>query len=161
MKLISTISDFVADMRAPTPSAAAELAVFSKDTVMQYLDNAKIRMDTSVLRTMNSLMSDVEHFDQRLERAKPSEKHESLSAQVIDFERRMDAYVQSRLDKERITLKSNAMRLYALGPMQVLKRGYTITKDVQSDKIVKSASEVSVGTKTKYNVSRRRTRSYG
>lgn len=142
-----TISDFVADMRAPTPSAAAELAVFSKDTVIQYLDNAEIRMDTSVLRMMNSLMSDVEHFDQRLERAKSSEKLESLSTQVRDFERRLDGYVQSRLDKERITLKSNAMRLYALGPMQVLKRGYTITKDAQSNKIVKSAAEVSVGQK--------------
>ncbi len=142
-----TISDFVADMRAPTPSAAAELAVFSKDTVIQYLDNALIRMDVSVQRMINSLMSDVEHFDQRLERAKPSEKLESLIAQVIDFERRLDGHVQSRLEKERITLKSNAMRLYALGPMQVLKRGYTITKDARSNKIVKSVAEVSIGQK--------------
>ena len=112
-----TISDFVADFRAPTPSAAAELIIPKKDDLKTRIVNALQRLKNS------------------------------LSHSVIQTEQRIDELVANLLLRQEYMIKlkeegffTSIGRLEALSPLAVLKRGYSITEEVKGDRIVKDAS---------------------
>ncbi len=138
-----TISDFVADLRAPTPSAAAELAV---------PDIADLRAGISRYGELLALglKRKVQTESQRLERLsgamvlkQPMTMLEPYFQRLDGLEHRMGMAFLRNLEQQSSTFQTLAGRLEAFSPLGVLKRGYAIAK--KEDTVVRSAGELSVG----------------
>jgi exodeoxyribonuclease VII large subunit len=134
-----TIADFVADLRAPTPTAAAELATPNQ---------ADLRLDLSELSgQLNSLLQSVhsefrwslKEMQNRLERNSPLAQINSNMQRVDELEHRLSATIQHRLQLDQTHLKGLSQRIAALSPMAVLERGYAIV----TNRVGQSISKVS------------------
>ncbi len=101
-----TLADLVADYRAPTPSAAAEVAVPDLERLRADLANVGERM-------VAALRNGVRRDAQRVER---------LGMRLVEA-------VYGRIERRRLALESLSQRLRALGPMEVLGRGYALALD--------------------------------
>jgi exodeoxyribonuclease VII large subunit len=161
-----TISDFVADLRAPTPSAAAEMVVGRKDAFEQQLDGTRrsiIRaMRESILRARHSLQTAagsyvfreprnlVRQYLQRLDNVGMRMKHELQGGlgvgrqRLDDFASRMRHGMTVRGQSRRMELRKFEAQLKALNPLAVLGRGYSVTSD-GNGRIVRRASDLKVG----------------
>lgn len=121
-----TICDFVSDMRAPTPSAAAELAVPDSSEI-------RIALDGILDRCSSALVRNVERARERLDRAGASFAAEKFSLLVGEkreelsrvYERAVTA-TDGRLERSRGDLAILAEKLSALSPLSVLSRGYSV-----------------------------------
>ncbi len=140
-----TISDFVADLRAATPSNAAELAVPDQAELRERLRNAESAM-------MQQMQRQTRLYRQRLESAARSRVLQSPVAYVQDRRMLLDYLTKSlAASAQRITGRCRqrqaalAAGLDAMSPLKVLARGYSVTLN-EDQTIVKSVKELSVGT---------------
>ncbi len=143
-----TICDFVADMRAPTPSAAAELAVPDKTELLRYIDYCSERIDSALIRKLDRCR---EQFFSLLERYRAvssgdafEEKQDRLSA----LERELGLYMGRIFEKLGAQLSIASGKLDAMSPLSVLKRGYGIVsadnERISSIEKIKSGERVTV-----------------
>ena len=138
-----TIADFVADHRAPTPTAAAEMVVPCKNDLLAELQ----LIENQLLRCMQSKIDSARGICRGLATRlsdpgrKLREKQQHLDDLSLDLQRRfMDRFNQLR---ERLGYESS--RLGALSPLAVLDRGYSITHKMPDEAIVKTADAVDIG----------------
>lgn len=138
-----TICDFVADLRAPTPSAAAELAVPD-------IRDDKAFIDTVPYQCEAYLLDRIEREKTRLELLKERLKYRSPAAIIDDRLATVDALLASaavsierRIESEQMKFASMAGKLDALSPLKVMARGYSIAK--KDDRIIRSGSELNSG----------------
>ena len=140
-----TISDFVADLRAPTPSAAAELAVPDREELLNRIHHLRQRMQQTSLRRLQ--------FERdRLSRLVGSYSFRRAPDLLREHKLRLDDLLNSmeRGMVHRISMLKNRMlsleqRLQTLSPMHVLKRGYAICQKSNGGKIVRKSEEISPG----------------
>ena len=139
-----TICDFVADRRAPTPSAAAELAVPDTAELKQKFLNIISRERAVLQRTL-------EGYRQRLLRSStsrvlrsPMNTIEDRRMAVLALVQRMDPAIQRELEKKRSALASAGGTLSALNPMAVLTRGFCAAFNSNGE-IVKSVERIKPG----------------
>ena len=139
-----TIADFVADFRAATPSAAAEIVAAREDQICSALDNLGRQLGRLTRYQVVNLRSRVQEqalshaFDEvksRLTRAR--RRYEAASSAC-------DAAIDEKLQHGRERLALAAASLDALSPLGVLQRGYAIAQDA-SGKLVRDAAAVNVG----------------
>ncbi|MBR1691384.1 MAG: exodeoxyribonuclease VII large subunit [Lachnospiraceae bacterium] len=120
----TTIADLVADLRASTPSAAAELAVFDYD---QFIENCR-HYSKRCLRTMKSRIelsqSRLDKYRLMLEHKSPMGRVKEQKMHALSIEERMEAAMQSRLLDARHRMELCAQRLHGLSPLGKLKGGY-------------------------------------
>lgn len=117
-----TISDYVADLRAPTPSAAAELVIAKKEELKERLSNLSSR-----------LASNIENLAQQYR-----QRIDELTRQLF-FKARHQLYV----NKERF---GNCLgKLDALSPLAILSRGYSITLKLPGEKLIKNTKQIKKG----------------
>ena len=135
-----TISDFVADLRAPTPSAAAEIAVFDYyNTVsdLNYFENA-------ILKGIKNIYS--EYYLKLLEYSKsfldPGYLIEKMKQKTELLEIRLSDAIKKDNEKNQLAVLSS--KLDALSPLKVLSRGYSVVKN-ENGKIIKNSSQVQKG----------------
>ena len=145
-----SISDFVADLRAPTPSAAAELAVPDIYEIKQ-----KINVYQNRLRM--SLVKKVEIMKLRYEKCMNSRVFKEPTRNINDNYLRVDNYIK-RLEntikikqKEKTKYIELISKLDALSPLKTLTRGYSIVET--DNKIIKSSKQLSTGDKIKLRFS--------
>lgn len=140
-----SISDFVADLRAPTPSAAAELAVPDIYELEQKINTYQNRLRLILLKK-------VEIMKLRYEKCMSSRVFKEPSRNINDNYLKIDSYIK-RLENT-ITIKQKQERtryveliskLDALSPLKTLTRGYSLIEN--NEKIIKSANEVKTGDK--------------
>ena len=139
-----TIADFVADMRAPTPSAAAELVAAHEDQLCSALDQLG--------RQMNRLMRyRIVDLRSRVQEQALSHAFDEVKSRLRNARRRFDAAstacngaMESSLQEARERLGLAAASLDALSPLAVLQRGYAIAQDA-SGKPLREAASVSTG----------------
>ncbi|MEG0767505.1 MAG: exodeoxyribonuclease VII large subunit, partial [Clostridia bacterium] len=125
-----TISDFVADLRAPTPSAAAELVVPEREALMQMLQLLTLRMKRAQTRQMESLRQCVLRNGAALERYQPIRMLAQHRAAVEAHAHMLRVQCTHALSARREQVYTLGARLKALGPAQVLGRGYAyVTTD--------------------------------
>ena len=138
-----TISDFAADVRAPTPSAAAEIAVPDSAAMRESLRSFRKRLDESVGKAVMRRRLSLENYASRRVFSQPMSMV-SDRIQLLDRGReRLDAASSALMNGYRAKLDSAAGRLDALSPLKILARGYgLVTKDGSA---VKSASGISPG----------------
>jgi len=161
-----TIADFVADLRAPTPSAAAELVVREKQAVVDSLGQLRARLERFAARPLRDLERRVDELTARLRREIRSElgranhrvvlvtralRASDPVARVANDRHRLEN-LQSRLitsltrrcDHARYGLRTAVGRLDSLSPLAVLGRGYSLTR-TPTGEVVHSPAQVQVG----------------
>lgn len=123
------ISDYVADLRAPTPSAAAELAVFDVQLVEKWLMDYGTQMRRQLELKLNQMRTRLMHDEEKLRylnpRAKLKENEKRLDELGAALERRM----QATLEQKRHTLALLSGRLDGMSPLKKLAQGYSYVED--------------------------------
>ena len=140
-----SISDFVADLRAPTPSAAAELAVPDVYELKQKINTYQNRLRLSLIKK-------VEIMKLRYEKCMSSRVFKEPLRNVNDSYLKIDSYVKRleniisvKQQEERTKYVELVAKLDALSPLKTLTRGFSITE--KDNKIVKSAKDLKTGDK--------------
>lgn len=139
-----TISDMVADKRAPTPSAAAEMAVPDYNAVMDIIQNLRINL----VKNMNSILNIREDRLKALSSSpvyrKPERIMDAVERQVIDLESMLTNGMDRLVDNCDTILAKLIVRLDAVSPLSVLLRGYAMITD-DNDHVISSASIMNIG----------------
>lgn len=143
-----TVCDLVADRRAPTPSAAAELAVPETERL-------KIQINNIVSRESAILLRKIGELSERLEQYSRSKVLRTPDAAVNDRQQTLDALCdrlelaqKNLLQKNEAMLKSVSGALSALNPLSVLSRGYSAAFSAVG-RVIKNAADVSAGDRIK------------
>lgn len=136
-----TIADFVADLRAPTPSAAAEIAVPSMLELRNRIEVDKNRISQNIIKRIERNRILLKHFKMRTQKDRIDEYRLKIDSHV----KSLDNCVKMKMMNLKRTLAENAGKLDALSPLQTLARGYSIpTKD--DGTVIRSVKEMSKGT---------------
>ncbi|MCP4179558.1 MAG: exodeoxyribonuclease VII large subunit [bacterium] len=133
-----TISDFVADLRVATPSAAAELVIAKQDELKQLISNLN-----------NKLKSNVELFIERYKRRLDKASHSYVFSdpkrmlydrqQIIDeMSLKINHLIDIKIERDKNRLNSLNSKLSTLSPKSVLNRGYSILTDKRTNKVITS-----------------------
>lgn len=138
-----TISDFVADLRAPTPSAAAEIISASWVAIRDQLNEHLRRLKFSIGRTLSEEKLKLAHLAARL--VNPRDRLREQSQRVDDLHLRLDRGVHLYLERKRAKLEQLAGRLDMLSPLKVLERGYSVVRESKGTKVIRSVSDIRKG----------------
>lgn len=137
-----TIADFVADLRAPTPSAAAELAVPSQTELLSQLATYGVRMKNH----MSKLVENLNLKLNRLTPQNPARRIDELRLRVDDYMRRSENGFNISALAKRKELAELTAKLDALSPLKVMSRGFSLATDNDGN-IIRSANELYEGEK--------------
>ena len=140
----TTLCDFAADMRAPTPSAAAELAVPDRMALMQNVDELFMRADSAFRSILENRKNAVENMKKKIMLGSPESRIKLAREKISGGERIIDERMQSILKSKKILLASAAGKLEAINPLAVLARGYGVVKGSQGN-VVSSVGDVELG----------------
>jgi exodeoxyribonuclease VII large subunit len=167
-----TIADFVADVRAATPSVAAEIITEGVFSSYKYLEQYGERLQQLLRRQLDDKEFLLIHQAERLRRAHPRRKLQNWQQRLDDLHSDLSRYLKHHARHSRVVLQNLQERLYrirpshslkqrreelrqierrlnALGPEQVLSRGYSITTDAATGKVLRDAKKVKAGQKIK------------
>ncbi|MDR1440034.1 MAG: exodeoxyribonuclease VII large subunit [Clostridiales bacterium] len=140
-----TICDFAADLRAPTPSAAAELAFPDIGVICERLAQYSRRLKSGLLKKAERSRARLERCLASQALAKPLIRVEHGRMRVNSAEEKLAAAVRRALDKNRAEVAVLAGRLNALSPLAVLSRGYAVVTRQQGGEVVRDAAMVRAG----------------
>ncbi|NUM88138.1 MAG: exodeoxyribonuclease VII large subunit [Bdellovibrionales bacterium] len=145
-----TISDFVADLRAPTPSAAAEILVKESREILERLRETELRLERCLRNLLRQLRLELRGVSGRLK--SPKDRLNELRLRIDDWSERLLQASRRDLAHRRQRLDRQLASLRALSPLQVLDRGYSLvfTRD---GKIVKTSGGVKKGQEIEVRVS--------
>ena len=140
----TTIADFVADLRAPTPSAAAELAVADVTAWLQALDEDALQLQRIMQRMIKDARSRLRECELRMRYAKPQQRLMQQKQRLDEYEERLRRAMQSLLEQTRHQLALSEERLRRLSPYEKLESGYgcILTEDGRR---IRSVSQVAPG----------------
>ncbi|MDD6504736.1 MAG: exodeoxyribonuclease VII large subunit [Lachnospiraceae bacterium] len=124
-----TIADYVSDMRAPTPSAAAELAVFDYRDVADYLAQQKLRMNRLIRQKIDWNRMRLQRQSDRLKLLGPTYKMNENRRRVADYENRLRSSMEQKMVTARHRLALLAERLDGHSPMRKLSQGFALVED--------------------------------
>ncbi len=140
-----TIADFVADLRAPTPSAAAELVVPDEKELSRHLDSLGQRLLQGLKHQLHVKQKRLELCLQRGVLTRPKDRLFQLSQHVDSLERELTMRAEKALQGKQGLLAALAGQLQALSPLATLSRGYTLTLYSDDRRRVTGVEEVRVG----------------
>ncbi len=136
----STIADFVADLRAPTPSAAAELAVPDWRSVLSMVDSLALDAGKAVNRKISSCSSLCDAYKFKLAALRPDRQLESMRSTLDSLSLRLNNCAFNAVDSNREALALTCVKLHALSPLKVLARGYSIVRDSEGSVVTDAAN---------------------
>lgn len=140
-----TICDFVADLRAPTPSAAAELAVPDQNELRAEIYGMIYRMQQCVSGNLREQRLHMEQLTQKSVLANPNTFFDAKRMSLLTVSTQFEHLEKDVLHRARVQLQGNAAKLQALSPLQVLARGYSVTTRLDGS-VVKSTKQISENT---------------
>ena len=140
-----TIGDFVADLRVPTPSAAAELVVNRKDELNETVVNLKKRMITSIKLHLSQTRARVERLANHYILKEPINIIRTFQQKVDELGLRLNRSINNTLQERRYQIDNVQSRLRALNPKNVLERGYSILLSKSTQKPILSPQQVDEG----------------
>jgi exodeoxyribonuclease VII large subunit len=138
-----TIADFVADMRAPTPSAAAEIVVKSEESFEESILSFESRLIRNMKHKLILMRSSVREYVRLL--SDPRRRLERYSQRVDELVHRIALELQHHLQRDRARLSAVAGGLDHLNPLGILSRGYSITRKHPGGTILKDARDAQPG----------------
>jgi exodeoxyribonuclease VII large subunit len=140
-----SISDFVADMRAATPSAAAELVAPEVTEVRRQLQHLGYKMHLHLRRFVQMQRERLQRFASSYGLRQPLDLVRQRSQQLDDLQRRMLLAAQNRLEAWKQQLKSQQQRLQALSHQSILQRGFAIVYRQPENELVRDAKQLQTG----------------
>jgi exodeoxyribonuclease VII large subunit len=147
-----TIADFVSDLRAPTPTAAAELATPNQADLRIDLSELNESLNRLFLTYQSELRWALKELQNRLDRNSPIAQIQTDIQRVDELEHRMGASIQHKLQLTRTHLMGIIQQMAALSPNAVLERGYAIVTN-QAGQAISRVGQVSAGEALSVHVS--------
>ncbi len=141
-----TLADFAADLRAPTPSAAAELATPDRDELRQQLALHRRRLELRINSCLREYRDPLRSMVFRLQAVSPLHRLQNIRQQVDDFSRRAESSIRSLLSLQRSQVEGLARVLEGMGPVRVLERGYALVWNRADGRLVRSVHRAPAGT---------------
>ena len=138
------ISDFVADLRAPTPSAAAELVVRNREELLQTIQHLVQKMFRRIVTNIAAYKEKVNYLTNSYALRRPSDVIKQYAQRVDELSKSLETNYQHRIEMNRSRVESLAKRLESLNPHAIMKRGYSICYRKEDGKIVRRAEELAV-----------------
>jgi len=142
-----TLSDFAADLRAPTPSAAAELITPDQQEIRRRLESLMVRMGQAVARETGKRRERLAEMAGRYGLRRPLDIVYRERQRLDDMARSLGQAVTVRMRMAREVLGGWEGRLNSLDPQRVLARGYSITRMSQSKQVVRSSDQLGIGSR--------------
>ncbi len=139
-----TITDFVADLRAPTPSAAAELAVCDFRQLEERMEEYADTMQHLCRRTIQGCRNRAAQYGVRLRYLSPLYILRTKKTQAVSLEERLQAAMERKLQEMRHRLAIYAAQMKGLSPLDKLSQGYAYASDA-AGKTLSSVEQVAVG----------------
>ncbi len=140
-----SISDFVADVRAATPSAAAELVAPEVTEVSRQLQHLGYKMHLHLRRFVQMQRERLQRFASSYGLRQPLDLVRQRSQQLDDLQRRMILATENRLNVWKQQLKSQKQRLQALSHQSILQRGFAIVHRQPENELVREAKQLQTG----------------
>ena len=140
-----TISDFVSDVRAATPTEAAEIISLSVDEISSVIKKIEDRMINIVVGINQSKIVALDEFINRLMTLDPSNVIESRKIALNHLYNFMVKHINELAEVKKIKFLSLANQLRSIGPEKVLKRGFSIAVEKETKKIIRSANDIFSG----------------
>lgn len=147
-----TISDYVADLRAATPSNAAELAVPDQDALRQNLDAMSNAMASSLNRQIKSARQHLQVLSASQALQSPTGYLEQRNQSVELMKNRMIAAQNQNITRAKQRYIAQISKLEAMSPLKVLTRGYSMAQS-ESGEVVRSVNQVSLGERIRIRLS--------
>ena len=137
----TTIIDYVADLRAPTPSAAAELAVFEYQKVMQQLQELRQQLQSMIQQRVKYYQMAVKQYELQISHKHPIHQIREQKQKAMDAKAEMQQLVEQSLERSKHRLQLLIERMKGLSPLEKMGQGYSY---VETDKKqnIKSVSQV-------------------
>ena len=140
-----TISDFVADVRAPTPSAAAELVIPKKEDLKRMIDTATARLNNVIEGIIGSLKERLLSLQGAYVLRQPLNYIIQQEQRIDDLKKDISVRIDHIIDMRGERFNRLVGKLDALSPVSILKRGYSITAKLPDGAIIKDIGSVKVG----------------
>ena len=137
-----TICDFVADVRAPTPTAAAEVASPSREALLNKLKQLGLQLYRTSQDTLNQRAQMLDYLARRL--ISPTEKIAQQKQQLAQLVYRLDLSIKQQLQRQQNNLRQIEQNLHHLNPQAVLTRGYAFAQ-TKDGKIINDSNQIKAG----------------
>jgi|TARA_B110000196_G_scaffold140921_1_gene122043 exodeoxyribonuclease VII large subunit len=139
----TTLADYAADYRAPTPSAAAEIAAEDRQETIQYLDSISEKLYSASKQFIYVKKEKIDGFQKRHGFYKPHLVLEQWDVKLIELNRRIKQCIQNTVNSHKKMLDSLQDKIILLNPKTQLKRGFAIATDSKNN-IIFSPDQVKV-----------------
>ena len=147
-----TVADMAADMRAPTPSAAAELAVPDTAVILSAINGTEKRLREAVSRIITESENMLNYRSEVVRALSPQNRIKILSQRLENMSQTIADRVHAKIDTAERGLDKNAELISALNPMSVLVRGYSVT--YHDNRIITSSSELKNGDRVEIHLAK-------
>lgn len=137
-----TIADFVSDLRAPTPTASAELATPNRLDLIQEIKALSVRQGQALKSSLLEMRRDIQETNQRLTMQSPYQRIQSYRQRLDETLHRVDIAFQYQIRANRLKLDNFNQQLASLHPQSVLSRGYAIIRRQDTEAPLMSAKQV-------------------
>ena len=139
-----TISDFVSDMRAPTPSAAAELAVPDIKSLIFQLNNFSVSIEKSLDFKISQCENSIKRYKDFFSKSNVDLFYANIRDKMAQYNEKLKDSITRIIENQTNTLSKNAEMLDNLSPLKILSRGYSVVKNEKFD-IVTDSENINVG----------------
>ncbi|MEG0109147.1 MAG: exodeoxyribonuclease VII large subunit, partial [Lachnospiraceae bacterium] len=140
----TTIADFVADLRAPTPSAAAELAVYEYMDLKQELNGYMNQLQRLITGKLREAQGKTEQYELKMKYLHPRNKLNNKKQFLMEYENKMKILMSRKLDYKKHQLALYIENMKGLSPLSKLNQGFSFVQDSDS-KVINSISNVTIG----------------
>ncbi len=131
----TTIADYVSDLRAPTPSAAAELAVYNVRDVLEKQQSCKMRMDQAMRMKIHFIRKELETYELRIKALSPAQQLLEKRTYAADLANQLELMMKNNLREKRFLLQMYIEKLNGLSPLKKLNQGYSFVADQEGSAV--------------------------
>lgn len=140
-----TISDFVADLRCPTPSAAAEMTIPDKSSLINNINLLNSKLNKAINRNFELKLENINSINKSIQYQGPENKINQYYQYVDEFSVRIKLRIKHQIELYEEKIKKDKQRLNSLNPDAVIERGYSICRKIPGKEIIKRLNQVEIG----------------
>ena len=139
----TTIADYVSDLRAPTPSAAAELAVYEYQALQNYLEDKRLNLKKGLYQKIQMERLKIERYRTKMRYLHPRAKLLEKQQRYVELEQKLRLVMDKKLTQSKQKLAIYIERMKGLSPLAKLNQGFSYVAS-EEGKVVKSIQDVNI-----------------